>query len=440
MENELKLIRLEIENIFGVKAVNLELNGNGAVLFGENQAGKSSIIDSLGWLLQLVKDGDALRNGERKGYVKADFGEITIERVIKKSGAPVYKIETANGEKLSPKELFDTFIDSITFKPAEWLDKIKKNKNEGIRELFKVAGIDLDAYDSEKKKLTEERRDIGRDVKRLEGIVAAIGMPHSNTPNEEANLADLNKELEGYRQEAEAYYSLNTKLERAGYNIEAAGKAMREKFALINELEQKLAREKEQLKIMDSAQDKLIEEKQEIGNLIRSAKDFKYEIEITIDKINNVEVINQTVRKKKEYLKAKEELEKLQDQYDDYSEKLLAKELDIKERLSESKLPEGFEIEENEIYLNKVKFDRLSMFQKLDLAMKVGMLIGKSGGRQLKLLSMDISQFDEDNKEMVLKLAKDNDYQGIFEIATSKLDKNYDTTSFLIKNGEVASV
>ncbi|MDE2470486.1 MAG: AAA family ATPase, partial [Bradyrhizobium sp.] len=64
----MKIIRLESENIKGLRAVEVEPDGNVVIIGGKNGAGKSSVLDSM-WYALGGKDAlpsKPIRNGEKK--------------------------------------------------------------------------------------------------------------------------------------------------------------------------------------------------------------------------------------------------------------------------------------------------------------------------------------------------------------------------------------
>ena len=48
---EIKLLRLEIRRFKGCQALDLELDGKSADIYGDNATGKTTIYDALTWLL-----------------------------------------------------------------------------------------------------------------------------------------------------------------------------------------------------------------------------------------------------------------------------------------------------------------------------------------------------------------------------------------------------
>ncbi len=113
----MRILELSVENIRGIKKLNIKLDGNNTVIFGQNGTGKSAVVDAIDFLLT----GDIARlSGKGCGYLKLsehgchvdsrdnlkdtivrakigiDGKEVVVERSISKP--KTYKV-TPNSEK-----------------------------------------------------------------------------------------------------------------------------------------------------------------------------------------------------------------------------------------------------------------------------------------------------------------------------------------------------
>ncbi len=73
------LLSLHIENVAVIKCVDVDFEKGFTALTGETGAGKSILIDSIGFLLGARGDRDLLRTGEEKAVVSAMFGDLGAE-------------------------------------------------------------------------------------------------------------------------------------------------------------------------------------------------------------------------------------------------------------------------------------------------------------------------------------------------------------------------
>ena len=74
---------VHIENIALITSLDIELSKGFSVFTGETGAGKSIIIDSIGFALGNRADRDIIRSGETSATVEAMFCELSAETVSK---------------------------------------------------------------------------------------------------------------------------------------------------------------------------------------------------------------------------------------------------------------------------------------------------------------------------------------------------------------------
>ncbi|MCO5250743.1 MAG: AAA family ATPase [Candidatus Kapabacteria bacterium] len=396
------LVKLEIEHVLGVKAMILSIDGKSVSLIGKNEAGKTSIIQALGIALGQITDGNPTQNGERKGKVIAEFDDYIISKEWKNGKMHTWKVEGKNGSKdLTPKELLDSFIDTISYRPDDFINRKAADR---LKVLAKAVGYDLDEHNRRHKEIFDKRTEIGRDRKKTEGILDALKRPTIDTPEKELSISDLLAELEGYKDKARERSKIELDLQstkRIVTDIE-------------NEINHIQIRLQELTAKRDIQKDKLSNLMIEIGKV----PNFDYHIESVNQKLTNIEKINAEVRMKQKYDQTKQEYEKYDLEYDNKTQELENLKSGLTDKISQAGLPDGFELIDNEIYVNKVHFDKLSTFQKLDFAMKIGMRIKPIEGKPYtQILSMDVSQYDQENRAKVLEIAEQNGYQVILEIA-----------------------
>src|SRR5690554_137137 len=95
---DLRLVSLALKNFKGIKSLNIELNKNNATIYGANEAGKTSISDSIAWVLfgkdtldrspqnfglKTLVDGVPLADADHS--VVAKFGDVELKKVYKEN-------------------------------------------------------------------------------------------------------------------------------------------------------------------------------------------------------------------------------------------------------------------------------------------------------------------------------------------------------------------
>jgi len=198
---DLRIIRLEIGNVKRIKTAVIEPDGAVVVIGGKNGAGKSSAIDSIAYALggKALCPDVPIRRGAKRGFVKVDLGEFTVERIFTKGGS---RLEVKNAKGFTPpggpQELLEKTIGKmqLEFDPVAFLDKSRSEQLEIIKRL---AGVDCADLDEKRAKAYDQRTDVNRDVKALKARLDA--MPHhDDTPDEEESVSALVAELDRRRE------------------------------------------------------------------------------------------------------------------------------------------------------------------------------------------------------------------------------------------------
>jgi len=263
--------------------------------------------------------------------------------------------------------------------------------------------------------------------KSLDKMIKDSDDPADEIAKVKAEIAKLQKKL--------------IELEKQQNNRQNAIETMSELKTKIKQFKQQISTQETERKEIETeiAQtEKLYKEK---ANMRKQIPDVREDIETLQQQMNALEKMNASIRNRKKYQEALAEFNDFDRQYDEYTEQLSEMENELKAKLSGADLPAGLEIDDNDIYLDGVKFDRLSTMQKLELALQVGMRIKQNGNGKdhLKLVTMDISPMDEKSRAEAIKLIEKHGFQGILEIASidKKGGKVNGTTSFYINDGEV---
>lgn len=437
----LKLLRLQVDNIFGVKAMDFALDGNTAILLGPNEAGKSSAIEALALALGQEKDSDPTRNGEPQGRIFADFGQFTIERIWRKGKSPVWKVQDKEGNRIpSPSELFKVMINTIAYKPHLF---ISMKKTDRIHSLCQAIGFDLDTHQKQRKDIYDERTIIGRDVKRLKGHYEELPVPDSNTPDTEIDGAELKAEIQKLRELQEKRKDRQGKVLALSNEIERCNNSIQKRYERIEELKREISE-------LESEKVQLVNTTKEIEAAIDEAPDYSVQIESKTNQILNIEAENSKIRAKKEYQDTYKEYQASEKHYKELSEQISIIDNKLIDALQSANLPEGLEIIDDDLYLNGVPFERLSTQQKLDLSLKIGMMIKPNTDTKLNVMCLDASQYDQKNRELLIRLANENDYQLIIEIAgyvkrdgngkLSSPEELKGATTFYIEEGEATEI
>lgn len=189
-KQELKIISLQISNVKKIKAVRVETNGQAMITVGgDNEAGKSSLLDSIVMALAGKKaiPVDPVRHGADLGRIDIDLGHYKITRTIQPNGKTELVVRSSGGVKAaSPQALLDGFLGEISFDPLEFSRMKPKAQAEMLRDL---TGLNFKELDGQRAVIYEKRTIANRELKMLHAQLAAIVLTEG--ADEEVSIADL---------------------------------------------------------------------------------------------------------------------------------------------------------------------------------------------------------------------------------------------------------
>jgi len=207
----MKLLRLKINNIMRLEALEVAFHPKGAVtLFsGKNDIGKSTALNAIAMALggkKLCPD-EPLRYGQTAGFVELDLGEfhpegplaeLKVKRVFGKGEKLI--VTDANGFKsASPQAVLDKLCAGIAFDPRAFAVAEPKAQIQTLKEL---AGLDFSALDAEAAQIFDERTLVNREIKQLESRLAGMTVDPS-APDEEIAASNVMAELDAAKERNE---------------------------------------------------------------------------------------------------------------------------------------------------------------------------------------------------------------------------------------------
>jgi len=389
----MKIIELRSRNVKKVKAIEIKPKENVVVISGKNGQGKTSILDSIWYALDgktsLKNTPMPIREGTKRAEIQVVLDDLIITRHWTDNSKTYLKVSDGKGRTYnSPQEMLNSFIGKLTFDPLEFAQMKEKDQREL---LLNVTKIDIDSWDSDITTAREERTIKGREVKMLTG------------EREEVTIEDLPEEVisvNGINEELQEAMAVNSKIENT------------------NRLREKTLEEIQILKAKIAEYDDYLE-----THTIIPVDSLK-------EKLNNSQEINEQVRAKERNRVADEKQNKAQTEYDEYTTKIEELEQGKADILSDAIMPiDGLGISGEGVTYNDIPFGQLSSSEQLKVSLGIAMALNP----QLKVIRItDGSLLDDDNMEIIKKLAKEKDFQ----IWIEKVDGS-GTIGFYIEDGEV---
>ena len=158
----MKINKLEIENVKRVKAVKLEPTANGlTVIGGDNNQGKTSVLDAIAWAL----GGEKYRPSQpqREGSVIPPMLHIVMNNglVVERKGKnSTLKVTDPKGEK-GGQQLLNDFVEQLALDLPKFMEASGKEKAQVLLNIIGV-GEQLAALEKQEKEQYNERQAIGQ--------------------------------------------------------------------------------------------------------------------------------------------------------------------------------------------------------------------------------------------------------------------------------------
>jgi len=205
------LIELKASNFKRLVAVHIKPDGASGVLrlSGENEAGKSSVLDALA---AVFKGGrhvpeQPIRRGARKAEILAETEDYIITRTFTAKGGTITVRDREGRQYSSPQTLLDKMSSTLGFDPLAFAQMSKVDQVKALLEVCPV-GIDLEKNAAETKAAYDERRDHARDFKALEARLEGMAEVTGDVPDKEVSVSELTRTLTGLQTEQRLYGDL----------------------------------------------------------------------------------------------------------------------------------------------------------------------------------------------------------------------------------------
>lgn len=365
---------LELENIKRVKAVQITPAEKGlTIIGGDNNQGKTSVLDSIMWLL----GGDRYRpsDPQREGSVSPPHGKITLSNglVVERKGKNSdLRVIDPSGNRAG-QTLLNEFISTFALDLPKFMNGNSKEKAEILLQIIGV-GEQLYELDQREKELYNKRHSIGQIAEQKKHHAEDLPV-YPDAPDEIISATEL------ITQQQEI-------LARNGEN--------QRKRELKDRYDQEL---KMAQTAYEQAKQRLEEATENAETASRDAQDLQDESTAELEaNIASIDAINEKVRVNMTKRTAEAEAKKYQDEYEQYTQDLEAVRQEKRDLLDGADLPlEGLSVEDGELTYNGHKWDNISGSDQLKVATAIVRKLNSNCGFVLmdKLEQMDLDTLNE---------------------------------------------
>lgn len=344
--------KLEIENVKRIKAVKVEPSPTGlTVIGGNNNQGKTSVLDSIAWAL----GGNRFKPSKaaREGSVVPPSLKITMSNgliVERKGKNSSLKVIDPNGNK-GGQQLLDSFVEELAINLPKFMDSTAKEKADILLQIIGV-GPQLAELEIKEKQLYDKRHAIGVIADQKEKF-AKEQTYYPDAPKELVSIADLIAE----QQEVLGKNGENARKRQNAQQIKIAYEG---KLAEVNRLSEQLKAAQAELETLEN--DLQIATDLTIDLIDESTEEIE-------SNIANIEQINLKVRANLDKEKAEEEARVQREEYNRLSSEIEAVRKNKRDLLSDADLPlEGLSVNDGKLLYLGQEWDNMSGSQQLMVA------------------------------------------------------------------------
>ena len=377
----IKIASLTTENVKRVKSVHIEPSPNGlTIIGGNNNNGKTSILDAIAWAL----GGNKYRpsKAQREGSVvpptinlKLSNGLI-VERKGKNSDL---KVTDPTGNKAG-QNLLDSFVEELAINLPKFINSSDKEKANTLLEIIGV-GQQLYELECQEKEKYNMRRSIGQIADQKEKFAKEQPF-YPEAPKTLVSITDLitqQQDILAKNGENQRKRDMTDQLHRQATQLMAEIERQENTLANLKEQYQSVLRDYDVAqKTSEQLQDESTEELEE--------------------SIANIEAINIKVRANLDREKAEQDAAEYRTQYSSLTTEIESLRKQRMDLLQNADLPlDGLSVEDGELLYNGQRWDNMSGSQQLMVSTAIVRKLKPECGFVLidKLEQMDMQTLNE---------------------------------------------
>lgn len=376
-----KINELELENVKRIKAVKIEPTENGlTIVGGNNNQGKTSVLDAIAWALGGNKFKPSQPN--REGSVLPPNLKITLNNglIVTRTGKnSSLKVTDPEGSK-SGQQILNKLIGEMALNVPKFMASTPKEKANYLLNILGI-GEELTKLEMQERKIYDDRRAIGQIALRKQKYADEL-QDYPDTPKELVSASELIKQQQ-------TIMAHNAENQRKRMNQKSIYQEYKAAEGNVIALEAQLTEAKRKF---DKLTDDLETANKDIVDLVDESTD---ELE---ENIKEIDAINVKVRANVDKESATKEAEEAQQEYEDKSLELKKVREEKMHLLDSVQLPlPGLSIEEGKIVFNGQEWDNMSGSDQLKVSTAIVRKLNPNCGFVLldKLEQMDLDTLKE---------------------------------------------
>ena len=344
--------KLEIENVKRIKAVKIEPSASGlTVIGGNNNQGKTSVLDSIAWALGGNKYKPS--QAEREGSMVPPTLKVTLSNgliVERKGKNSSLKVIDPNGQKAG-QQLLDSFVEELAINLPKFMESTPKDKANTLLQIIGV-GDQLAELELKEKEIYNQRHAIGVIADQKEKF--AKEQPYyPDAPKELVSISEL-------IQQQQAILAKNGENARKRQNVTVIQQNYGFKKAEVEDFKQKLKQAEAQLAQLEN----------DLSIAQTDVMDLHDESTAEIEEnIARIDETNRRVRANLDKDKAEDDAKQQREQYNQLTNEIEAVRQQKTDLLTNAGLPlEGLSVDDGKLLYQGQEWDNMSGSQQLMVA------------------------------------------------------------------------
>lgn len=379
----MKINKLEIENVKRVKAVKAEFTPNGlTVIGGNNNQGKTSILDAIAWALGGNKYKPS--QAQRQGSVTPPHLHVVMNNglIVERSGKnSTLKVIDPNGKK-GGQQLLNDFVEELAINLPKFMKSTSKEKANTLLQIIGV-GPKLQELEMKEGELYNERRTIGQIADQKKKF-AEEQTYYPDAPHELVPVNELIKQQQDI-------LARNGENQRKRDNLKSLEEQHTFQARKVAQLMEEL--EKEQAKLAGLTED--------INVAKKSVSELKDESTEELERnLAEIDELNRKVRANLDKDKAEEDANQYKDKYQELTRDIETVRKEKSNLLNSADLPlPELSVDNGELIYKGQKWDNMSGSDQLKVSTAIVRKLKPNCGFILldKLEQMDMQTLEEFN-------------------------------------------
>lgn len=391
-----KIVEMHIENFMGIKAFRAKPDGHIVQINGANGAGKSSVLDAITSALGGVSKKSTpmpIRKGEESAHIIIETDELTVTRRYTKKNSTV-EVTAKDGSPFPKAQAkLDSLLGKLSLDPFAFTmlqDKAQLEQLIGLVDL----PFDPKELEAERKRIYDDRADIGRQEKAIGAIVVDNDLPAEEQSASEL-IASINQAHDYNRQISQARQTsmeIQDRIERLENELSAA--------------------------------------RQELSQALNVARKDEIDVSEREAQLTNIEDTNAAIRLNNQARDKQREKELLSSQYEQRTEQITELDKQKADGLAAANMPiPGLGFDEHGVTFEGVPFKQTNTASQLRVSFAMAMALNPD----LRVVRIkEGSLLDDANMAIIGEMAAEHDFQVWIEVVG-----NGDGTGIVIEDGEV---